>query len=163
MTGATSGAGTAYPSWAPEFTEGVSLSCTENITDSVSMHRILIFTKTSQDIHPLLIDWITGLCTCDAYEQTQSKNVWFIFRCVKEVWIYQRGSQNGYIEGQILQLSKQKWQTNNMQYTAQNKTSDAWTWLKPGGEIKWFGRVSSSCCTCNTFGLFLLSPCWSSF
>lgn len=150
--------------WARKVkTEGVSLSCTEDITDSVSMHRILIFTKTSQDIHPLLIDWITGLCTCDAYEQTQSKNVWFIFRCVKEVWIYQRGSQNGYIEGQILQLSKQKWQTNNMQYTAQNKTSDAWTWLKPGGEIKWFGRVSSSCCTCNTFGLFLLSPCWSSF
>ena len=76
--------------------------------------------------------------------------MWFIFRGVKEVWTYQRGNQNGYIEGQIIQLSKQIWQTNNIQYTAQKKKSDTWTWLKPGGEIKWFGRVSSSCSTCNT-------------
>jgi hypothetical protein len=34
------------------------------------------------------------------------------FRGVKEVWTYQRGNQNGYIEGQIIQLSKQIWQTN---------------------------------------------------
>jgi hypothetical protein len=157
MTGATSGAGTDYPSWAPEFTEGISLSCTENITDSVSIHWVLISTKTSQDIHLLLIDWITGLFTRDAYEKTQSKNVWFILHGVKEVWIYQRGNQNGYIEGQMKQLSKQKWQTNNIQYTAHT-----WTWLKPGGEIKWFGRVSSSCSTCNTLGFFVES-CWSSF
>ena len=66
---------------------------------------------------------------------------------------YQSGNQNQYIEEQTTQWLKEKVQKDKQRSTKHtHKTKDQMTRipLKTGGELRCFGRVSSSCSTCGT-------------
>ena len=59
----------------------------------------------------------------------------FYFGSRREVWRYQRGNHNPYIEGQTKQWPKEKVQKNKQRSTKHTyKTKDGITWtpLKPG-------------------------------
>ena len=70
---------------------------------------------------------------------------------VRRVWRYQRGNQNPHIEEeQTTQWSKEKVQKDQQRSTKHTyKTKDRVTRtpLKTGGELRYSGRVSSSCST----------------
>jgi len=71
----------------------------------------------------------------------------------RRVWRYQRGNQNQNIEEQTTQWPKEKVQKDKQRSTKHTyKTKDRLTRtpLKTGGELKYFGRVSSSCSTIGT-------------
>jgi hypothetical protein len=79
-----------------------------------------------------------------------------IYSYIKErrVWRYQRGNQNPYIEEeQTTQWPKEKVQKDKQRSTKHTYKTKDWvtrTPLKPGGELGWSGRVSSSCSTSDT-------------
>ena len=72
----------------------------------------------------------------------------------RRVWRYQRGNQNPYIEEeQTTQWPKEKVQKDKQRSTKHtHKTKDRVTWTPPktGGELRCYGRVSSSCSTSDT-------------
>jgi hypothetical protein len=69
----------------------------------------------------------------------------------RRVWRYQRGNQNPYIEEeQTTQWPKEKVQKDKQRstkHTHKTKHRVTRTPLKTGGELRWSGRVSSSCST----------------
>jgi hypothetical protein len=77
------------------------------------------------------------------------------------VWRYQRGNQNPYIEeDQTTQWPKEKVQNDKQRSTKHtHKTKDrvTRTQLKTGGELRCFGRVSSSCFTSGTHRVNLVT------
>ena len=72
----------------------------------------------------------------------------------KRVWRYQMGNQNRYIEEeQTTQWPKEKVQKNKQgstKHTYKTKDRVTRTPLKTRGELRCFGRVSSSCSTSDT-------------
>ena len=80
---------------------------------------------------------------------------------VRRVWRYQRGNQKPYIEvEQTMQCPKEKVQKDKQQstkhtYKAKDRVSR--TPLKTGGELRFSGRVSSSCSTSGTRRVNLVS------
>ena len=79
-----------------------------------------------------------------------------IFKLVKSrrIWRYQRGNQNSYIEEeQTIQWPKEKVQMDKQRFIKHtHKTNDRVTRtpLKPRGELRYSGRVISSCFTSDT-------------
>jgi hypothetical protein len=75
--------------------------------------------------------------------------------------LYQRGNQKPYIEGeQTTQWPKEKVQKDKQRSTKHtHKTNDrvSRTPLKTGGELRWSGRVSSSCSTSGTCRINLVT------
>ena len=73
---------------------------------------------------------------------------------LRKVWRYQRDNQNPYIEEeQTTQWPKEKVQKDKQRSTKHTyKTKDRVirTPLKTGGELRWPGRVGSSCSTSGT-------------
>ena len=73
------------------------------------------------------------------------------FMHVRRVWRYQRGNQNPYIdEGQTTQWPKEKDKQRSTKHTHKTNDRVARTPLKPGGELRCSGRVSSSFSTSGT-------------
>lgn len=71
----------------------------------------------------------------------------------KKVWRQQGGNHTPYIEGQAIQLPKRKtdnYQQNNTQSTQKSKDRVTLLPLKPGVDIRCFGRVGSSYTTSAT-------------
>ena len=71
----------------------------------------------------------------------------------RRVWRYQRGYQKPYIEEQTTQWPKEKGQKDKQRSTKHTyKTKDRVTRtpLKTGGELRYSGRVGSSCSTIGT-------------
>jgi hypothetical protein len=70
---------------------------------------------------------------------------------VWRVWKYQRDNQNLYIEEELTtQWPKEKVQKDKQWSTKHTHKTKDWitrTSLKSGGELRWSGRVSSSCST----------------
>ena len=73
---------------------------------------------------------------------------------IRRIWRYQRGNQNQYIEEkQTTQWPKEKVQKNKQRstkHTYKPKERVTRAQLKTGGELKCYGRVSSSCSTSDT-------------
>ena len=73
---------------------------------------------------------------------------------LRRVWRYQRGNRNSYIkEEQTTHLSKEKVQKvkqRSTKHTYTTKDRVTRTPLKTGGELRFSGRVSSSCSTSGT-------------
>jgi hypothetical protein len=68
----------------------------------------------------------------------------------RRVWRYQRGNQNPYIEEQTTQWPKEKVQKDKQRSTKHTYKTKDWvtrTPLKSVGELRCFGRASSSCST----------------
>ena len=80
---------------------------------------------------------------------------------IMRVWRYQRGNQNPYIEEeQTTQWPKEKGQKDKQRSTKHtHKTKDRVTRspLKIEGELRWSGRVGSSCSTSDTRRVNLLT------
>ena len=80
---------------------------------------------------------------------------------LRRVWRYQRGNQNPYIEEeQTTQWSKEKVQKDKQQSTKHtHKAKDLVTQtpIKTGGELRWSGRVFSSCSTSGTLRFNLVT------
>jgi len=75
----------------------------------------------------------------------------------RRVWRYQRGNQNAQIEEeQTTQWPKKKYKQRSTKHTHKTKDRVTRTPLKTGGEIRCFGRVSSSCSASDTHGVNLL-------
>ena len=76
-------------------------------------------------------------------------------------WRYQRGNQNPYIEEeQTTQWPKEKVQKvkqRSTKHTHKTKDGVTPTPLKIGGELRWSGRVSSSCFTSDTCRINLVT------
>ena len=81
-----------------------------------------------------------------------------IMSIARRVWRYQRGNQNPYIEEeQTTQWQKKKEQKDKQRYTKhthKTKGRATWTPLKIGRELRYSGRVSSSCYTSGTRRVF---------
>ena len=80
---------------------------------------------------------------------------------VRRVWRYQRGNQNPYIEEeQTKHWPKEKVQKDkqrSIKHTYKTKDRVTRSPLKPGGELRCFGRVGSSCSTSGTSHVNLLT------
>jgi hypothetical protein len=80
---------------------------------------------------------------------------------LRRVWRYQRGNQNPYIEEEeTTQWPKEKVQKDKQRSTKHTyKTKDRVTRtpLKTGGELRYSGRVSSSCSTSGTIHFNLVT------
>jgi len=91
-----------------------------------------------------------NICLCLFYSKYHHFNTTIIQR---RVWRYQRGNHNPYIEEQTTQWPKENAQKDKQRSTRHTyKTKDRVTRspLKTGGELRWFGRVGSSCSTSDT-------------
>ena len=96
---------------------------------------------------------------------------WLWYKCavyllttdIRRVWRYQRCNQNPSIEEQIAQWPEEKVQKDKQQSTKHTHKAKDRTPLKTGDELKYPGRVSSSCSTSGTRRLNLVSiasPNW---
>ena len=80
------------------------------------------------------------------------------FEPIRKAWRYQRGNQKPYLyigEGQTIQLGKRKSTSNDLHRKEKNRSTRIP--LKPGCELWCSGRVSSSCSTCDTCRMTLVT------